>query len=425
MAILVLVPPGTALADEQLSYWGEMHNAGHDTGYSENNGINKDDVHFEWSLGQFVVSGYTRVTQDADGNPIFLKNVGDEVTLSFRLNQNVDALNGRENLRISNDTKAHDQHFGISETNFGRGALITKFTDYQNLTHDSTLYTDFLAATEVGADTTALLCEEGDYEVALDYEIIDDGLLFFDGYSDYQIYFEFSVRNGNSMVFPFDVATGSELTNGSLTESGFFLDFAYSRYLTIDITKEVLVQGQSGDVLDVRWNRPAADGDLYTEEGVYTVTTSNMYTNERTTKMLYVGFDPLLRAYVITGLSLQQIKEQLAAGFTISESGELVSPDSTVAPDPLGSEQEEPDPVSSESRPPSTSRAESASVNPVPAVVVGVVALIAIVAIAIIVKSRKRRPIETHAKLMEADPPKLEEKSAKSSAIVECNKEDE
>ena len=91
------------------------------------------------------------------------------------------------------------------------------------------------------------LCEEGDYEVALDYELRKNNLdLFgwnpFPSYNDYRIFFRFSVRNGNCMVYPFDVVTGAELTNSSITENGFYLDLAKSRYLNIDIKKERKLQ---------------------------------------------------------------------------------------------------------------------------------------------------------------------------------------
>ena len=48
------------------------------------------------------------------------------------------------------------------------------------------------------------------------------------------------------MVFPFDVTTGAELTNTAFTENGFYLDLAKSRYLDIDIQREVLMEGVDG-----------------------------------------------------------------------------------------------------------------------------------------------------------------------------------
>ena len=74
------------------NYLGEAANAGKDTGYSKDDPIGKDDIHYSWVLGRFVISDYTRES-DKDGTPVFLKNVGDEVTLSFNLEQDINKLN--------------------------------------------------------------------------------------------------------------------------------------------------------------------------------------------------------------------------------------------------------------------------------------------------------------------------------------------
>ena len=60
------------------------------------------------------------------------------------------------------------------------------------------LHKNYLESVKVKADTGVELCEEGDYEVALDYEIdVDNGIQFWkQGTYDYRIYFKFSVRNG-------------------------------------------------------------------------------------------------------------------------------------------------------------------------------------------------------------------------------------
>lgn len=122
----------------------------------------------------------------------------------------------------------------------------------------------------------------------------------------------FSVRNGNCMVYPFDVVTGAELTNSSITENGFYLDLAKSRYLNIDIKKEVRKEGAEGLTEDVRFNKPAKDGEQYTDEGIYTITVSNVYTNQTTTKVIYVGTDDVLKAHVTTGLSIADVEYQLS-----------------------------------------------------------------------------------------------------------------
>ena len=290
VGVLTTIMPFNANANSSNVYYlGEAVNAGKDTGFSENNEITKKDPHYNWTLGSFSVNGYTRVITD-DGNPIFLKTVGDEVVLDFQLEQDIDALNNDKSLMIANDKKAYDNLLYKDETAFGRGALIIRKTDYQNKTGKAQVYTDFLKAkTKKGADTQVQLFEEGDYEVSLDYELYDNGFLFFNSYPNYKIAFKFSVRNGNCMVYPFDCKTNAELQNNAITENGFYLDLAKSRYLEINVKKEVLREGATGLTEDVRFNKPASDGEKYTDEGIYTITVSNPYTEEKTVKKIYVG----------------------------------------------------------------------------------------------------------------------------------------
>lgn len=304
---------------------GTLRNAGKDTGYSKNIAIDSKDPHHGWKLGEFYVSGFTRQIVDGD-TPIFLKNVGDEVTLWFDLQQNINALNGDEKLYICEDVNGYEETLEVKQQNLKKGALIIKHTDYQNKDGLSQIYIDFLSAnTSENANTQVLLCEEGDYEVSLLYEIKDDNFLFFDSYYNYRIDFKFSVRNGNSMVFPFDVVTGQELTNSVFTENGFRIDLANSHYLNVDIKREVLNEGVDGLVEDIRFNRPAADGEEFTEEGIYTITVTNQYTNVTTEKKIYVGTNSLLKAYVVTGLSIEEINAKLADGKTeIDSNGNIV-----------------------------------------------------------------------------------------------------
>lgn len=299
--------------------------------YSGTVPIEKNDIHYGWDLGNFFVSGYTENVSDAEGNPVFLKNVGDQVTLWFHLDQNIDALNGKDVLRITADTEGSDQYFETPVINFGRGALIIRYTDYNNVRSEPTIYTNYLEAnTAIGADTKVQLFEEGDYEVALDYEVTNDQLL--DTVNHYRIFFRFSVRNGNCMAYPFDVVTGSELTNSSITENGFRLDLAKSRYLKINIKREVLTESADGLVEDTRFNGPAQDGAEYTDEGIYTITVHNDYTDQTTTKKIYVGINKVLRAYMATGLSIPEINALVAEGATILDDGTIQPVKTTPAP---------------------------------------------------------------------------------------------
>lgn len=290
-------------------------------GYYGEQTLDAKDIHYGWDLGQFFVSGYTSKTEK-DGTVVFLKNVGDKVTLWFRLAQNINALNGKDTLKITADPEGYDQAMETPRTDFGHGALIIRYTDYNNVRQEPTIYTNYLEAnTSVGADTKVQLFEEGDYEIALDYQVTDDLLL--DKIGHYRIAFKFSVRNGNCMAYPFDLQTGSELPNGAITENGFRLDLAKSRYLKINLKREVLTESADGLTEDTRFNGPAKDGAEYTQDGIYTITVQNEYTNQLTVKKIYVGTNDVLKAYITTGLSIPEINNLIANGATISDDGTI------------------------------------------------------------------------------------------------------
>lgn len=305
-------------------------NTGNNNGYSGYDPIDANDPHYGWEIGDFFVSGYTDRTVDEEtGNVVFLKNVGDKVTLWFSLTQDIDHLNGKDNLSICQDD-GYDQAFRTKKTDFGKGTIIIGFTDYENKQHDPVLYTDYLhAIASPGADTKVTLFEEGDYEVALDYEIekrTGNPFAPFE-YNDYRASFKFSIRNGNCMVYPFDVSTGSELTNTSITENGFRLDLAKSRYLTLSVKKEVLAPGTNGLVedKDTRLNQISRDGAEFTDEGIYTISVNNKYTNQSTQKIIYVGTNNVLKAAVVNGLTVEQVNAQIENGMEITDEGDMVA----------------------------------------------------------------------------------------------------
>lgn len=317
---------GTSATATPRKELGEVVNAGKDTGFANKDALTSKDPHYGWTIGTFFVNGYTRETKDnTSGTPIFLKNVGDRVTLWFNLKQDINSLNGKSNLIINEDKNGYDQYFQTEKTNMRHGTLIIRYTDYEGVKHDPIIYTDYLAANaRTGANTKVELFEEGDYEVALDYEIADTSGI--DSFTNYRISFEFSIRNGNCMVYPFDITSGAELQNNAITENGFKLDMAKSRYLTIDVSRTVLTNGATGRTEDVRFNRPAKDGDQYKDEGIYKFNVHNLYTGEDTTKTIYVGTDPFLRAMSTTRLSVKDLESKLAEGYTIGTDGKLIDP---------------------------------------------------------------------------------------------------
>lgn len=294
--------------------------------YSGAKEIGMGDLHYGWDLGNFFVSGFTAHTNDeAKDEVVFLKNAGDVVTLWFNLTQNISALNNDSSLTITADSDGHDQYFQTPMTNFGKGMLIIRYTDYENVRHEPVMYYDYLLAnTMLDANTRVQLFEEGDYEVALDYEVTKSQLL--PKTHHYRIFFKFSVRNANCMVYPFDIATGAELTNSSVTENGFRLDLAKSRYLNHYIKKEVWMEGADGLTEDTRFNTTAKDGDCYTDEGIYTITAKNQYTGIETTKKIYVGTNRILAAYASSNYSIAEIQRMVEQGATIYEDGSIAMP---------------------------------------------------------------------------------------------------
>ena len=333
---------------------GSKINTGKDNGYSGNEPIDKDDPHYGWDIGYFYVNGYTRETATADQTPVFLKNVGDKVTLWFHLSEDITKLRGNEFLTISEDTNGYDRDFEIEQSNFEHGTLIIQYTNSQGETQEPIVYTDYLAANaRTGANTKVQLFEEGDYVVSLDYEIKSMGGAFnqFASYTNYKMMFKFSIRNGNCMVYPFDSLTGAELADNAITENGFKLDMAKSKYLTIDVQRSVLVVGTDGYLTeDVRFNRPAKDGETYTSEGIYIFKVTNLYTGETTTKTIYVGSNSYLRALSATGMSIAELNAEIEKGAIVHEDGavEVIAPIEPETANPPAETDSEPTPTITE-----------------------------------------------------------------------------
>ena len=264
--------------------------------YSERQEVSAGDLQDGWTMGKFSVTGHTSTTTDPDdGTTVILKDVGDDVSLWFTLEQNIGHLNGK-NIEVSDDTDGSCQAMGVDKTEFHRGTLLIRKTNWQGDQEKTVTYTNYLSGCSVGADTKVDTYEEGDYEVVLLYELCEDSkrvgnLSVLPRYENYCTVFKFKVRNANCMVYPFDLETGSELQDGDYTMAGFKLDLARSRYLTVNITRANLKEGFEGPVEDIRQNTAAKDGEEFTEPGIYRFKATNKYTGESTTKSIYVG-DP-------------------------------------------------------------------------------------------------------------------------------------
>jgi hypothetical protein len=175
------------------------------------------------------------------------------------------------------------------------------------------------------------LFEEGDYEVALDYQLHYDKPFVFGSTTTktltYRIFFKFKVRNGDISAFLRDVDTNQFITNANVAEHGFYIDVANSQYLTMSIKREILTDSLDGLVEDTKFSGVAKEGRSYTEEGIYTVTIKNLATGDSVIKRVYVGNRDILLAHMKTGMSISAINEKLATGATIDASGQIIEPE--------------------------------------------------------------------------------------------------
>ena len=159
------------LSTKNAYEFGDVYRVDSQDGFSNPALIKGDDPHIDWSVGKFYVSGYTDVIMD-NGVPVFLKVPGDRAALWFNLEQEIDKCNGRTDVKINYIESGSDIYFGTPVIkDFGRGALIVRKTDKENK-KERQIYTNYLeASATVGANTRVDLFEEGDYEVALDYQL--------------------------------------------------------------------------------------------------------------------------------------------------------------------------------------------------------------------------------------------------------------
>lgn len=314
-------------------------------GFEKSTAIGSEDPHNDWTLGKFYVSGYTDYIVDEEGCPVFLKVPGDKAELWFLLENELDKCNGRTDVKVEYIQSGSDIYFGTPTiNNFGRGALIIRKTDKNN-NKDRYIYTNYLeASATAGANTRVDLFEEGDYEVALDYQLHYDKPFVFGTTTTktltYRVFFKFKVRNGDISAFLRDVETNQFITNANVAENGFYIDVANSQYLNLSIKREVLSESLDGLVEDTKFTGVAKEGRHYTDEGIYTVTVKNQATGDTLTKRVYVGNGEILKAHMVTGVSISEINERVASGAHIDENGYIIDPVPGITEEPIEVETE-------------------------------------------------------------------------------------
>ena len=349
--------------DPKASYeFGDVYRVDSQDGFSNPVRIKGDDPHIDWTVGKFYISGYTAVRMDGDV-PVFLKVPGDRASLWFNLEQELDKCNGNTGVKINYIESGSDIYFGTPTiNNLGRGALIVRRTNSKNQ-KERQIYTNYLeASATVGANTRVDLFEEGDYEVALDYQLHYDKPFVFGRTTTktltYRIFFKFKVRNGDISAFLRDIDTNRFITNANVAEHGFYIDVAQSQYLSMTIKREVLTDSLDGLVEDTKFSGVAKEGRQYTDEGIYTVVVKNLATGDSVTKRVYVGNQDILLAHMKTGLPISEINERLAAGAYVNEQGMIIEPTPTPEIIPEQEMEEEPVPPETPEEATSTSAEE-------------------------------------------------------------------
>ncbi len=307
---------------------GETYRTAEFEGYVGKQEIDNEDPHNGWDLGHFYVDGYTAKTEDINGDVIFLKEVGDRATLWFNLEQDLESCNGNSAIKVTADNAGSDQYFRTPIFDFGKGTLIIRKIDSLNK-KETQYYTNFLEASAVaGANTRVDIFEEGDYEVALDYQLeYDKSKIPGKKTLHYRMYFNFKVRNGDCKLFIRDAGNNSFLNNASVAKNGFYIDLAQSKYLNLIVTRHVMTDSMDGLVPDTKFNGAAKEGRIYDEEGIYTIRAINKYTEvDPTEKRVYVGDSSVLKAYIkyYPELTVSEINEKIAAGFVIDDDGNII-----------------------------------------------------------------------------------------------------
>ena len=279
----------TAPKEEEKKYrLGKIVRTKNFEGYSGEEPITRDDPHYNMEIGSFYVSGHTAKPQEENDNVVFLKNHDDKLVLWFKLEQDIKKCKGDSNIYVNSDPEGNDDYFQSEITDFGKGALLVRKRNLDtNEWSETTIYRNYLESNaSPDSDTKVLLFEEGDYEVALDYELKQDikhlGVIKTSKRSHYRIFFKFSVKNGTTFFLVRDV-NNNIVYDGERVQEGFSVDIAKSKNLTIDIDYTSLD--------GFRKQYPATEGKVLNDKGTYIITVTNISTNKSYSETIYVGDD--------------------------------------------------------------------------------------------------------------------------------------
>lgn len=201
-----------APSDEQRYQMGSTVNAGMDIGFVGAEEIKSGDPHSGWEIGEFFLSGYGSVSHHGEVVE-FRVPKGGSVGLWFQLWQNIDMLNADPGFSISDDVNGEDIEMGVSEQDFGRGALIVARKGWDSSEEEIEVTPDYLSEHASLGQVCEVGCfSAGHHRVSLDYELREDVLVFLEfsvlpEFCNYKIAFEFDVVESPDAIDAASVAS--------------------------------------------------------------------------------------------------------------------------------------------------------------------------------------------------------------------------
>ena len=331
MAMVVSGSTVTAYAQEpvekQTYYFKDVVEFS-ENGFSEAKGDpTKDikDVHYGYNVGQFKIEGFTGMTTDSeDGKKVFYRtaNSGSDITLSYETLQDINKLDGKSKVSIWDLKDGYDVNYIPKKTNMGRGTLIVKYIGADNKEKVIVNENSFFLNKSKDSISEVKICEEGDYEVVLDYAINEAKDFWFDNQTYYQIKFDFKVVSGDCLVYLKDSKTDELISASTYTENGFYIDLVNLNYLQVNIKREDFTTDYTAFT---SFGVPVvADKTECVENGKYTITVKNPYSNVSDEKIIYVCKSPEMKALSKYGESIENIRWAKMNGGTYDDEGRVV-----------------------------------------------------------------------------------------------------
>lgn len=287
----------TVSANNANSYsWSQLNSCVDGSGYSNPKTLSVGDPLVGVNVAEIKLSNFSSIT-NKDGKRYFLITVPDVPVLSIELKTDLSNLGG-SGAWVNEDGDSRIPDYGFLGK-IGEGWLGISHTDYQGKVQ-TVCVKDVLKKINNTSFTPAWFGSEGSYKISLCFETARVSSREKEwknpfkyvwkntySYNNYRIDAQFEIRNANAQVFAFD-SKGNELLSGAVCNQ-FTLDFANSRYLQINIKREVAVNSNElMESTDVRFNSVGVDKRTYDTPGVWTITARNEVTGVSTTRRILV-----------------------------------------------------------------------------------------------------------------------------------------